>query len=193
MQVANVTTATPAEMDQCVALVALAFSSDPAARWLYKDPHAYMEHFPRFVRAFGGAAFEHGTAHHVEGCAAALWFPPGAQPDEEALVALIESSVPAGDHATVFAVLENMGELHPEEPHWYLPLIGTDPAQQSRGHGSALLKHALAICDAQKMPAYLEATSPRNVKLYQRHGFEVLGTIQAGTSPTITPMLRKPR
>jgi hypothetical protein len=43
------------------------------------------------------------------------------------------------------------------------------------------------------MPAYLEATSARNLPLYQRHGFEALGTIQAGDSPVITPMLRRPR
>ena len=85
-----------------------------------------------------------------------------------------------------------MDEAHPEEPHWYLPLIGTDPTQQGNGFGSALLDHTLAICDQQNVPAYLEATSPRNIRLYQRHGFVVLGTIQIGGSPPITPMLRKP-
>jgi GNAT superfamily N-acetyltransferase len=86
-----------------------------------------------------------------------------------------------------------MGAYHPEVPHWYLPLIGTDPARQSQGYGSALLRHALAICDAAMLPAYLEATSPRNVPFYQRHGFEALGTIQVADSPPITPMLRRPR
>ena len=86
-----------------------------------------------------------------------------------------------------------MGGYHPKESHWYLPLIGTDPTQQGKGHGSALLHHALALCDEQKMPAYLEATSRRSVPLYQRHGFEILGTVQINdTSPAITPMLRKP-
>jgi ribosomal protein S18 acetylase RimI-like enzyme len=108
-------------------------------------------------------------------------------------VALIEASVPASDRAAVLDVLGQMGEAHPQEPHWYLPLIGTDPAQQGRGHGSALLRHALAIFDADQVPAYLEATSPRDVALYQRHGFEITGTIQAGDSPTITPMVRRPR
>jgi GNAT superfamily N-acetyltransferase len=190
---ANVATATRAEMDQCVELVALAFSSDPAARWLYKHADAYMENFPRFIRAFGCAAFDYDTAHHIEGCAAALWIPPGAEPDEAGLIALLQETAPAGDHETVFAVFEQMGEAHPEEPHWYLPLIGTDPAQQGQGHGSALLKHALAVCDSQQMPAYLEATCPRNVALYLRHGFEIIGTIQAGDSPIITPMVRQPR
>jgi ribosomal protein S18 acetylase RimI-like enzyme len=190
---ATVTTAKNSDKDACVALIALAFGNDPAARWAYKEPAAYLEHFPAFIRAFGCAAFDHDTAHHIEGTAAALWIPPGAEPDEGPLMALIERSVPAEDHTEVFAVFEQMGEAHPEEPHWYLPLIGTDPTQQGRGHGSALLRHALAICDADRVPAYLEATCQRNVTLYQRYGFEVTGAIQSGSSPTITPMVRKPR
>lgn len=189
----DVSTATKAEMDQCVATVVLAFSSDPAARWAFADPKIYFEIFPRFVRAFGGKAFDHGSAHYIEGCAAALWLPPGVEPDEETMVALVESAVPEGDREAMFGLFEQMGAFHPKEPHWYLPLIGTDPAKQGSGHGSALLRHALAICDRDKLPAYLEASSPRNVPLYRRHGFEALGTIQAGDSPVITPMLRKPR
>jgi ribosomal protein S18 acetylase RimI-like enzyme len=189
----QVNIATQGEVDQCIALIVLAFSSDPAARWLYPDPSQFLAYFPRFVRAFGGKAFEHGSAHLVDRSAAALWFPPGIQPDEEELVELIKKSVPGSDQDIVFAVLEAMGDYHPKEPHWYLPLIGTNPIQQGKGHGSALLRHALALCDKQKMPAYLEATSQRSVPLYQRHGFEILGTIQMNTtSPAITPMLRKP-
>jgi GNAT superfamily N-acetyltransferase len=186
-------TATPAEIDQCVATIVLAFSGDPAARWAFPDPHAYFEIFPRFVRAFGGRAFDHGSAHVVAGCAAALWMPPGIEPDEETMVALIESAVAESDREAMFGMFEQMAGFHPQEPHWYLPLIGTDPAKQGNGYGSALLRHALAICDQQKMPAYLEATSARNVPLYQRHGFEAQGVIQAGSGPPITPMLRRPR
>jgi hypothetical protein len=43
------------------------------------------------------------------------------------------------------------------------------------------------------VPAYLESTNPRNVSFYRRHGFEVLGTIQVGSSPPLIPMLRPPR
>jgi ribosomal protein S18 acetylase RimI-like enzyme len=86
-----------------------------------------------------------------------------------------------------------MAAFHPDEPHWHLPLIGTDPSRQRNGDGSALLRHTLAVCDAQQLPAYLEATSAASVPLYQRHGFEVLGTIQSEGTPPIFPMLRRPR
>jgi GNAT superfamily N-acetyltransferase len=80
-------------------------------------------------------------------------------------VALIENTAEGAGKDTVFAVLEEMGRFHPSEPHWYLPPIGTDPAQQGKGYGSALLRHASAICDQEKMPAHLEATSVRSVPL----------------------------
>jgi hypothetical protein len=55
------------------------------------------------------------------------------------------------------------------------------------------MKHALEQCDCDHVPAYLESTNPKNVSLYQRHGFEILGTIQEGASPPLIPMLRKAR
>jgi ribosomal protein S18 acetylase RimI-like enzyme len=55
------------------------------------------------------------------------------------------------------------------------------------------MKHALARVDREGATAYLESSNPRNVSFYERHGFEVLGRIQSGSSPVITPMLRRPR
>ncbi len=187
-------TAAPAEADPCIAVITLAFSSDPGIRWMYPDPRQYLDHFPAFVRAFGGGAFAEGAAHYVEGFrAAALWLPPGVSPDEEALGELLVSSVPAARREAAFSLMEQLGAFHPHEPHWHLPLIGTDPRHQGRGHGAALLAHGLATCDEQQMPAYLEATSERSVPLYRKHGFEVLDTLRVGDSPPLFPMVRKPR
>ena len=86
-----------------------------------------------------------------------------------------------------------MAKHHPREPHWYLPLIGVDPAHQGKGYGDALMANALERCDRDRAPAYLESTNPRNISLYRRHGFEPIGTIQAGSSPLLVPMLRRPR
>lgn len=71
--------------------------------------------------------------------------------------------------------------------------FGVDPTCQGQGFDSMLLKHALSTCNYQKTPVYLEATNPKNVRLYERHGFEVVGTIQVGTSPPLFPMLRQPQ
>ena len=107
-------------------------------------------------------------------------------------MALIEQSITGHRRQEVYSLLEQMGRYHPTEPHWYLPLIGVDTMQHGKGYGSALMAHALIQCDRDSKPAYLESTNQRNVPLYERHGFEVLGTIQVGSSPPVFPMLRRP-
>ena len=189
----RIRTATQRDEAGAIAVVVLAFGADPAARWTWPDPGAFLAHFPAFVRAFGGRAFAEGGAHLVDGHAgAALWLPPGIGPDEEAMGELLQRTAPAELQGDLAALFKQMARYHPSEPHWFLPFIGVDPARQGRGYGSALMRHALALCDRDHRLAYLESSNPKNVPLYQRHGFELLGTIQAGTSPTIFPMLRKP-
>jgi GNAT superfamily N-acetyltransferase len=177
-----------------LSVVTLAFSVDPASRWTWPDPEQYLECFPTFIRAFGGKAFAHGSAHWADdGAGAALWLPPDVRPDEDAIDALFQRSVPEDRRKEGDALFEQMVRFHPKEPHWFLPLVGVDPARQGCGYGSALLKAGLAACDRDKCPAYLDSTNPRNIPLYQRHGFELLGTVQVGSSPPIFPMLRRPR
>ena len=191
---ATVNETTPAEAERAVAVIVLAFATDPAARWTYPEPAQYLEYFPAVVRAFGGRAFTQGTGFHVDDFAgAALWLPPGVGLDEEAMAAIMERSMPAERQPEMAAVFEQMGGYHPSEPHWYLPLIGVDPACQGKGLGSTLLQHTLARCDREHVPAYLESSNPANISLYRRHGFVELGTIQQGSSPPIVPMLRAAR
>jgi ribosomal protein S18 acetylase RimI-like enzyme len=178
---------------RATSVLLLAFTADPMTRWTWRDPERYLEAFPEFAMAFGGRAFEHGSAFIAQDFAgAALWLPPGVGPDEAALGALLERTAPPELAADIAAILEQMGRYHPHEPHWYLPLIGVDPARQSEGHGSRLMRRALAAADRDARPAYLESANPKNVPFYERLGFELLGTIEAGSSPPMFPMLRRP-
>ncbi len=188
------TAATAADEASIINVLVRANREDPAARWVWPDSHQFLMHFPSFVRAFGGKAFEHGSAYYVDGyIGAALWLPPNVHPDENSLVALLQRTVSEQIQRDVFGVFEQMGRYHPNEPHWYLPLMGVDPSQQGKGFGSALLQHILIQFDRDNKLAYLESSNPRNISLYKRYGFELLGTIQTGTSPSIAPMLRNPR
>jgi ribosomal protein S18 acetylase RimI-like enzyme len=110
-----------------------------------------------------------------------------------ALLDIFHRTISEPDQEALFAVIEQMGSYHPAQPHWYLPLIGVDPTLQRKGYGSILLEHVLRDCDRDGRPAYLESSNPENISLYQRHGFEILGTIQIATSPPIIPMLRLSR
>lgn len=187
----NVSPAT--DEDRAIATITMAFSNDPVARWVFPDANLYLTYWPPLVKAAGGAAFANGTADSIDDCGGvALWLPPGVGPDEETMGTLAAEAVPAADQEEVFGFMAQMGEFHPTEPHWYLPLIGVDVTRQGRGYGSALLRHSRDRSDRDRLPAYLEATSPVNKRLYERHGFEELGVIQAGSSPPMWPMQRKP-
>lgn len=194
MQTIEVRSATDADRQAVIDVITLAFSTDPMARWSFPDPATYLSVMPDVIRAFGGHGFAHGTVHLVEGSsAAAMWLPPGVHPDADRLAALTEQHTPHEQIDDMMKVFEQMGSYHPAEPCWYLPLIGVDPVRQGRGHGAALLRYALERCDREALPAYLESSNSRNVPLYERHGFEPMGSIQAGSSPTVIPMLRRPR
>jgi ribosomal protein S18 acetylase RimI-like enzyme len=179
---------------RAVATLVTAFAADPAVRWMYPRAEQYLQYFPEFVRAFGGRAFEHGTASWLTGYqGAALWLAPDVQPDADAMGALLEQSVSEQRLPEVVSLLEQMSHFHPSHPHWYLPLVGVDPRMQQRGFGSGLLMLGLERCDREGLPAYLESTNQRNISLYERLGFQTLGRIRTETSPVVTPMIRHPR
>lgn len=185
-------TATENDITRIINATILAFSTDPIVRWMYPDAQQYLKQFPNFVKAFGGKSLENHTTYFVEGYkGAAFWFPPNTEPDEEALVSLLQQTIPHAEE--VFSLLEQMSHYHPSEPHWYLGILGIDPIQQRKGYGSALIEDVLALCDREQKIAYLESSNASNIPFYERHGFEVMGQIQAGTSPILFPMARHPR
>jgi GNAT superfamily N-acetyltransferase len=190
----GIRSATRDELPQTVGCIVAAFITDPIARFAWPSPHEHLEAMPLCTRAFAGGSFEHETAHVTpDFCGAALWLPPGTHPDGEALDEVFRETAKREHLDDLLATFDKMGEWHPEEPHWYLPLIGVEPNAQGTGLGGALLRHAVAVCDREEATAYLESSNPRNISLYERHGFEVMGEIQIGAGPLVTPMLRRPR
>jgi GNAT superfamily N-acetyltransferase len=189
----SVTVIRPSDRDRAITTLTLAFAGDPVVRWLLEDPYVFTRYWPRIVEAFGGAAFEAGTALAVQGFAGvALWFPPGVHSDDALLSALLDESAAEAARPDLDGFFGQMADFHPSFEHWYLPLTGVDPPAQGRGLGSVLLRHTLERCDRDGVPAYLEATSPRSRDLYARNGFTQIGVIQHGGSPTMWRMLHQP-
>jgi ribosomal protein S18 acetylase RimI-like enzyme len=185
------TSASASDEASTIDVLVRAFSADPVAQWIWPDSQQYYMYFPSFVRAFAGKAFTYGSAYYVDGyAAAALWLPPDVLPDEDTLISIFQRTVSEQTQKDVFTVFDYMARYHPNEPHWYLPLMGVDPLKQGKGLGSELMQHALVQCDQDNKPVYLESSNPRNISFYERYGFELIGVIQIGTSPHIFPMLR---
>lgn len=151
--------------------------------------------FPPVRQGFRGKAFGCASAYlagqHRGGVA--LWLPPGVEADDDQVMPILHETASPGILDDVLPLMAQMGAHHPTEPHWYLPLIGVDPACQNQGLGAALMRPVLEICDLQGQVAYVESTNPRSIGLYERHGFTVLARLQGGSSPPIFTLLRRPR
>jgi len=190
----KIRSATSDEVPRAVSAIVAAFISDPPARFAWPSPHDYLLAMPVATREFAGRSFEHGTAYVSDDlCGVALWLPPGVQPNGEALERVFRDTAKREHLDDLLATFEKMDQSHPREAHWYLPQIGVEPYAQGQGLGAELMRHALARCDQERALAYLEASKPENIPFYLRQGFEVIGEIQVGAAPLVTPMLRRPR
>lgn len=117
---------------------------------------------------------------------AAIWMPPGKwRTDMLTQIEIARSLtgiVSLPDLARLGGALSFIERKHKEVEkekeiggeHYYLAIIGVAPPWQRLGYGDALLKPMLDRCDREGKKAYLEASSPHNVRLYKRNGFNTV-------------------
>jgi ribosomal protein S18 acetylase RimI-like enzyme len=179
--------------------LARAFADDPVSVWFYaretdrlaRLQHAYEHLFLRRIALPREATFT--VAGHA---GVAMWMPPGhAHLGALEQLRLLPAMV-AGFGRDLPRAMRGMGAMdavHPHEPHWYLWLLGVHPQRQGEGLGSQLLAEVLERCDRDRVPAYLQATTPRSRELYLRHGFEDRGELRLpDDGPRLWPMWREP-
>lgn len=72
-------------------------------------------------------------------------------------------------------VARHLHHDHAQQPHWYLAAIGVLPQRQGQGVGGALLadRHTQTDRQASAAPAYLETHQESNVRIYEKHGYQV--------------------
>lgn len=134
----------------------------------------------------------------AEKLGAAIWLSPGKKAYDLSavkqlmLMPMMLSIAGVGGMSRGFALAEKLEALHPHAPHAHLVFLGVSTAAQGKGVGSAILKTTLAPLDASGTLAFLETTTPRNVALYERHGFVVSGELNVPGLQLWT-MTREPR
>ncbi len=195
----EVVVATSADLRGVADALADAFWTDPVMSWILREEDSRSR---RLARLFGVQLRGHylplGTVWTTPGTAgAALWAPPGHAiiPPTTILRYLPDMIRALGRHSLrAVRTLNHVERQHPKEAHWYLGMLGTRPAAQGKGIGSALLAPVLDRCDAEGIPAFLESSKHANIAFYGRHGFEVTGEIELPFGgPTVWPMWRNPR
>jgi len=192
----DVRKSTAAELTQVVEAVARSFYEDPIFRWIVPDDGRRLRELERGFALFARRVwFPHDETYTTDWLiGGAFWMPPGTWH-----LSLLKqlSMLPAmavilrGGLPRLLRVLNAIESRHPHERHYYLPVIGIRPEWQGRGFGSALLRPILERCDRERVPAYLEASSPRNRTLYERHGFAVVEEMRVSDSPPLWRMWRE--
>lgn len=173
------------DLGELAATLSRAFFDDPVMEWILPDGNKRLRQLSRMFMAMtrhhhlahgGVEVASDGTAIG----AAALWDPPNRwQETRRAEWAMVPSFLRVFGLRTAQArgVQELMKRAHPEEPHWYLAAIGSDPSVRGQGFGQVLMRSRLDRCDAEHCPAYLESSKPENIPYYQRFGFSVTDEI----------------
>jgi ribosomal protein S18 acetylase RimI-like enzyme len=171
-----------------------AFHDDPVFRWCIPDEARRRAALPAFFGLFATALVPGGEVYTTEG-GAALWAPPGrpvVSPDRVEEFYTSMGAISGEDAPRVFAVGKMIDERHPAGDFYYLQFIGVRSGSQGRGIGSTLLREVLDRADREGTPAYLEATSPGNRRLYERHGFVVREEFSPAGCPPLWAMWREP-
>lgn len=192
--------ATSADLPQVTTSLAAAFADDPVmAHILPEIADGRLHRLAGMMRIEAYAGLRHESVWTTDdGMATAIWKPPGKWKiggvellrQTPRTVAILRSRV-----LVALRVLNAIERKHPTDPpHWHLAVLGTDPAVQGTGQGSAVLQPVLDHCDREGEGAYLESSKERNVLFYERHGFRVTERLDLPNGgPSLWLMWRDPQ
>ena len=186
------------DVDALAVTLARAFDDDPMTRYLFPTERGRSRALVRYFSLLLARSFLPAGEVWMpaDASAGAAWNPPASRrPGVRDLARLAPMLTVLGrriPHA--LGVMRSVEAKHPKEPHWYLAVIGTDPAAQGQGRGSALMATVLERCDRDGVPAYLESSKEANVPFYRRHGFEVTEVLRPPWgAPPLWLMWREPQ
>jgi GNAT superfamily N-acetyltransferase len=183
--VSDLQTLTSAHHEGAAHVLADAFIDDPGwvaigpklprRRWryIYRTCLAAIRVGERWCGPSWSITEDGETIAVLTGCAPGLWPPPKGR----TVVRLAPGPVLAGPAVLARSLRAQriIERAHPEHDHFLVWMFAVSPAHQRRGLGRRLMAEALALADADEVPAYLWTGNPDNLPYYRSHGYEVIG------------------
>ncbi|MFE7169879.1 GNAT family N-acetyltransferase [Streptomyces sp. NPDC057616] len=190
--------ATPADVDAIVDTLTTAFFRDPLWGPAFPDEQRRAVQAAAMWRQCVTSALRYPWTLVTPGVeAAAVWIPPGGTEltpqEEDGLGALLTTAAGPDVAKSILEIYDQLDAAHPDEPCFYLSLLGVHDDHRGKGLGMGLLAECLARVDALGAPAYLESSNPANIDRYQSVGFAPRDTITIATGHVVTTMWRPAR
>jgi ribosomal protein S18 acetylase RimI-like enzyme len=191
----------PPRIEDAAGVLMRAFAEDPGLRFVLPERADRKRLGPTLARAAARYSLRCGAPLVTPGAVrgVALWFPPDAPaPTEADLVETGLAAVPDQIGPAAWQrfkrLLDHLDALHPRyapDPHWYLAMLGVDPAWQRRGIGESLMRPVFAAADRDGFGCYLEAPTADNARYYERRGFRVVAETDVPESDVHVWLMRR--
>lgn len=187
----QITVATPSDLGQAVSCLAAAFAEDPITGFLLQAGPGYQKRVTQFFSllmrariALGMPVLVARDATGIHGAAMGYTtVPPDWPRDVTEEWDAFEMATPGmTDRLAIYDEIAK--KCKPSAPHYYLGVIGIDPAMHGQGIGTRLLKSfcELSAADPLSGGIYLETANPANVQFYRRAGFTETGRGALGSA-----------
>jgi len=192
------------QIKQAALVLSKAFKEDPITCWWIPNPEKRIEKMRIIWEIALKMIYYNGiiytTSDKLEGVAG--WMPPGKEfPSFLRMIWYGAIKIPFIVGLTCVRKMikyqefvEYIHKKYIKKPHWYFGPIGVSPEFQRQGFASKLLKFKFKEIDREKKQIYLETNTKKNVKMYERFGFEVVDeSFIPGTDILNWGMLRNPQ
>ncbi len=173
-----------------------AFYDDPVCSSAWPDDGKRLGRCERAFAAQLRIAWTRREVYAAENFSCvAVWAPPGEwRTPTRAVPRVVASAVRTRVRMAALLAYLRTEALHPDEPHWYLELLGTVPEKQGKGLGGRVLAPVLERADAEGIPVWAWSSNRQNLAFYHRLGFDVVDELAfAAGGPLIYPIRREPR